>query len=151
MTGRIKVLLIESNALVMEAYEKALEHVALKNEQLSFEIIKVNTYDLAIEQIKKTEAIDVVFLDVRLPYSDNSSVLSGEFIGDELRNKREGTKIIVSTAYNNPSRILPFIKRLKPEGFLIKSDLTPEILINAVNRVLLAPPYYSKTVLKAIN
>ena len=40
------------------------------------------------------------------------------------------------------------LKSLNPDGFLIKSDISPKELIDTIDTILNDPPYYSKTVIK---
>lgn len=152
MNRVIKVLLIDSNSSSIEVYKIALKNIKLKNENLKFEIYESNNYDLAIELLKNiAKGFDIVFLDVRLLFSNNSNILSGEYVGFEIRKKHKKTKIIVSTSYNNTSRILSLIKNINPDGFLIKNDLTTETLIDAINHVILTHlNYYSKSVLEIL-
>ena len=55
-------------------------------------------------------------------------------------------KIVILTMFNESYRILNIIREIKPEGLLIKSDLTSSELADAFQYILDNPPYYSGTV-----
>ena len=151
MNEKIRVLLIESNPLIIQAYERALKLITSKNENLKFKIDKADNYHMALSQLKKAkDHIDIVFLDVRLLYSNDSVFLSGEYVGLKIREEYNNLKLIVSTSYHNSSRILNLIKNIRPDGFLIKNDITVKVLTDAINNVILAQKYFSKSVLNVV-
>ncbi|GAB1855620.1 hypothetical protein MHTCC0001_04540 [Flavobacteriaceae bacterium MHTCC 0001] len=153
MESIIKVLLIESNPLVQEGYEKALKSITQKNPKLQFEVNKAKSYEQGMVQLKKAhKSIDVIFLDVRLLFTNESIIESGEYIALEIRNSFKKAKIIVLTSYYNTYRIAKVVKNIKPDGFLIKNDLTVHVLIDAISHVISSvPPYYSKSIIEVLN
>jgi DNA-binding NarL/FixJ family response regulator len=85
-----------------------------------------------------------------LPTSKDIEILCGEDLGRKIKDVLPKTKIIISTMLNDNYRVYCLLKSLNPEGFLIKSDLTPNILIAAIDAVLKSIPYYSQSVLKLL-
>ena len=52
--------------------------------------------------------------------------------------------------FNDNYRIVNIVRSINPDGFLVKNDLTTEMLMTAINDVIYHPPYYSRTVLVSV-
>ena len=153
MNKTIKVLIIEDEPLTINAYEHALKETASANEHLKFSITSAKNCDKAMLKLKNAETnggIDIVFLDMRIPQSKDGSMLSGEDLGIKIKHIFKNAKIVVSTSYDDPFRILSILRSLNPDGFLVKKDLTVSLLIDAIKKVVSQPPYYSQTVMEIL-
>ena len=144
------VLIIDDHPIIADAYKSALLKIVSENSTIDFSVEIATTCDAALEKITSKEAIDLIFLDMKLPKSSDGKFLSGEDLGIEIREKLAETKIIVATTYNDNYRVNNILKSINPEGFLIKNDITPSDLITAIETVVEGVPYYSKTVLKLL-
>ena len=149
-----QALIIDDHPLISEAYKSAFLFYQRKNESVSFDISVCHDCDSAIDKINEIASkelpLDIVFLDISLPPSKDGKILSGEDIGLKINEKLPETKIIISTSFNDNYRIHSIFKNINPDGFLIKNDITPKELVQAIEEVLFDPPYYSKTVLKLL-
>lgn len=147
-------LFIDDHPLIIDAYKSAFNYYSIQNESIKFSIEIADDCDRGIEVIndffKKGKKLDVVFLDISLPSSKDDKILSGEDLGLKINKLLPEAKIIVSTTLNDNYRIHSIFKNLNPDGFLIKNDITPKELIEAIHIVLNDPPYYSKTVTKLL-
>lgn len=154
MKRRINTVIIDDHPLLIEAYRNSLQDVGLIHGEWTFNILEANSCEGAMELFDNLagslQNIDLVFLDIKLPESTDGIHLSGEDIGMELRERFPEAKIIIATTFNNNYRIHSIFKSVNPEGFLIKGDISKDILIPAIVEVLLDPPYYSKSVLKSL-
>lgn len=143
------MLIIEDEPLIVEVYQSALKTIA-NSENLKFEIESVDNCDASIEKLNTTnktkKSLDIVFLDIRIPRSKNASILCGEDLGAKIRKQNKGVKIIVSTSCQDYYRVSSVLRNVNPDGFLVKSDLTTSILVEAIKKVIHLPPYYSQTV-----
>jgi DNA-binding NarL/FixJ family response regulator len=149
----INTLIIDDHPLIVEANKTALKHVSSNNENLNFTITIANDCDSAINVIDnypKNEKLDLVFLDIRLDPSKDSSILSGEDIGLIIKKKFEEVKIIVITTFNDNTRLNSILKNVDPDGLMVKNDLTPKNLIRAIEAVINNDTYYCKTTSKLI-
>jgi DNA-binding NarL/FixJ family response regulator len=149
MVKKYTVLIVDDHPLITEAYKSALVQINEEVNEMVFSIKIANNIDSALKIMKK-EALDLVFLDIRLPPSSDGEILSGEDLGIRINEKSPKPKIIISTTFNDNYRIHSIFKSLDPEGFLIKNDITPDELLTAVKTVINDPPYYSKTVIKLL-
>ncbi len=147
-------LIIEDHPLISGSYLDALHSVQSKNENLSFEKIGIaKNCDEALDQIKKaakSKGVDIIFLDIQLPPSSDGKIISGEDLGVLIRKTLPDSKIIVSTMFNDNYRIFNIINTVDPDGFLVKNDLNPDVLKEALEKIIDAPPFYSTTVMQFI-
>ncbi|TYP74365.1 response regulator [Aquimarina intermedia] len=148
------VLIIDDHPLITDAYKSAFNYYSKLNESIVFSIVTAQDCDSAFKLIKefsKSEKnLEIVFLDIKLPPSIDGEILSGEDLGLRINKMLPDTKIIVSTTFNDNYRVHSIFKNLNPDGFLIKNDITPKELIEAIDTILNDPPYYSKTVIKLL-
>jgi DNA-binding NarL/FixJ family response regulator len=149
MKQQHKVLIIDDHPLICDAYTSALHQVMKENEHMNMKIESAGNCDAAREKINNSwskEGWDLVFLDIRLPVSKDRRILSGEDLGEMIRKNHPTAKIIVATTFNDNYRIQNIFKSLNPEGFLIKNDMDPKELVNAVVTIMKGGVHYSTTV-----
>lgn len=148
------VLLIDDHPLITDSYKSAFKYIEKGNDAVSFTINVANNCDTAYKKVmdfySTNRAIDIVFLDISLPPSKDGTILSGEDLGLKINSLLPDTKIIISTTYNDNYRVHSLFKNLDPDGFLVKNDVTPKILVEAIDTVISDPPYYSKTIIKLL-
>ncbi len=148
------ILIIEDHPLISEAYKQAFKTIENNDDTLFFEIIETKNCETAYTAINthktNNKKVDIVFLDIMLAQSKDAKIVSGEDLGVIIREAMPETKIIVSTFLNNNYRIHNIIKNINPEGFLIKNDVNSKSLVDAINRIMSNPPYYSKTVVEIL-
>lgn len=146
----LNVLIIDDHPQIAQSYKLGLKRIENDSEDYTFNITEASTIDRAYTLIVEHSTItyDLIFLDIKLPASKDGKLLSGEDLGLKIREHSPDSKIIVATTYNDNLRINNLFKSLDPEGLLIKNDLIPKALINAIHDVLEDTPAYSKTVKK---
>lgn len=147
----VKVLIVEDEPLIIDAYVNALKGTSVIDNTAMFNIDSATNIDEAIHKLTNSQDSDhfnIVFLDIRVPKSKSGAILCGEDLGIEIKKSFKNTKIIVSTSYNDAYRISAILKNLNPEGFLVKGDLNMTILIDAIKTVVSGDTYYSRTVAK---
>ncbi|WP_338357335.1 response regulator transcription factor [Yeosuana marina] len=142
------ILLVDDHPLITSAYESAFS-VLEKQWPISFEIDTAHDFMSALNALSK-KTYDLVFLDVQMPTLEQEGIYSGEDLGVQIRERFPGTKLVMVTTFNDHYRIHSVIEQVSPDGFLIKNDLTPEELQQAIWRLVNDPPYYSKTVVQSM-
>lgn len=151
MKGNFHALIIDDHPIIADAYESALKKLFSKDYNLSTKIL--DNIDAIIRSMEDPEFLssqDLILLDIKLPPAKDKSLLSGEDIGVEIRKRDYKGKIIVSTTFNDNYRLYSIMQNVDPDGFLVKNDINPNELLNAIDCVLKDPPYYSKTVLQLL-
>lgn len=149
MRQKNKVLIIDDHPLICDSYRNALHQVMKENQDIQMQIESAENCDTAKEKIMNSwtnDSWDLVFLDIRLPASKDRRILSGEDLGELIRENHPLAKIIVATTFNDNYRIQNIFKSLNPEGFLIKNDLDPKELVNAIIKIMQGGVHYSQTV-----
>ena len=149
MRQKNKVLIIDDHPLICDSYRKALQQVMKENQDIQMQIESAENCDTAKEKIMNSwtnDSWDLVFLDIRLPASKDRRILSGEDLGEMIRENHPLAKIIVATTFNDNYRIQNIFKSLNPEGFLIKNDLDPKELVSAIIKIMQGGVHYSQTV-----
>lgn len=144
----IKILMTDDHPMILEGYKNTL--LITKNANHELIINTANDCDEslnAIEQsIKEGEPYDILFFDISIPPSSDGKFQSGFDLAKDVREKQPKAKIVILTMFNEAFRIQNIINTIKPEGFLIKSDLTSKELSSAFHVILTQPPFYSKTI-----
>ncbi|CAL2081809.1 response regulator [Tenacibaculum sp. 190524A02b] len=152
--NKLTALIIDDHPLISEAYKSAFRYLEMQENTFFFDIHVKHNCDDAREIIHEfseaNKTIDIIFLDMRLPASEDGTILSGEDLGHKINDMLPDSKIIVSTTFNDNYRVHSIIRSIDPDGFLVKNDITPHELVTAIKEVLTAPPYYSKTVMKLV-
>lgn len=148
------VLIIDDHPLIVSAYKSAFHYIEKQDATITFDIDEASDCDSAYEKIIQFSSshnnLHLVFLDISLPPSKDGTILSGEDLGLKINELMPDTKIIVSTTFNDNYRIHGLLKNLNPDGFLVKNDIDPKELVNAIITVLTDPPYYTKTIIKLL-
>ncbi|MFL0202576.1 hypothetical protein [Tenacibaculum maritimum] len=82
-------LIIDDHPLISEAYKSAFKYVEQQNKGVSFDIKVAHNCDTAYTILKEhanlSMEIDIIFLDMRLPPSEDGTILSGEDLGLKIK------------------------------------------------------------------
>ncbi|MBU2939080.1 response regulator [Lacinutrix sp. C3R15] len=148
MQETIRILMTDDHPMIIEGYQNTL--LATKKETQELQIDIANTCDQSMQLMQKSieeeNPYDVLFMDISLPPSADETITSGEDLSKYAREILPEAKIVILTMFNEPYRIHNIIKEIKPEGFVVKSDLTSRELASAFQAVVNNPPFYSTTV-----
>ena len=153
MHNIFNVLIIDDHPAIIDIYKIALERLNSINNDFCFRVESANTSQEALEKLnyKSTDhQFDLIFLDIRIPPSDDGKILGGEDLGLKIREEHDDVKIIVLTSYNDNFLLNNIIKTINPEGFLIKTDFGFDEIVEAIKIVLIDPPYYSRSIIKLL-
>jgi len=152
MKSNYHILLVDDHPIITTAYHHALNEI---EEQTNFKFIvhKAHTLDQALYRLQtfsKTRPLEILVVDLKLPPSKDISIISGEDFALRAKNLFPQLKIIIATTYNNNYRIHNIIQSVNPDGFLVKNDITPSLIIQAVIEVVENPPFYSKSIIQSL-
>lgn len=150
MKELIRILMIDDHPMILEGYQNTL--LSAKEPEQELQIVTANNCDESIEaimeSIKNNKHYNLLFIDIKIPPSADGKFTSGEDLARHARQILPNAKIVILTMFNEAYRIHNIVESIRPEGFLIKSDLTSSELANAFQVILTHPPFYSTTVNK---
>ncbi len=144
---KIKILMIDDHPSQIEGYTSILD--CLMPDGIIF--TPSYSFEDACETICGTdEEFDIIFLDMSMPAFDTGSVQSGDDMAEVIRKHRPDSKIVIITAHSETFMLYNVIKKVSPEGVLVKSDFHAPELQDAFRRVMNGETYYTETVREGI-
>ncbi len=143
MTNPLRLLIVDDHPMIVLGYRSSIEH---NNDNQDIQIDEAYSCKDAYAKVLKAEKepYDIVFLDINLPASPDIGLFNGEDLGFKIRKLFPKTKILVLTMLADHHRMHGILKNLSPEGFLIKSEITPSRLYEAVQTLQQDDFYYGK-------
>jgi len=149
----LNVLIVDDHPIIIESYTNILRQHINDGSLHSFNIVSATSVDETVALINNNTSLnkfDLVLLDISMPKGNISKMHSGEDLGLYIKSKIPDVKIIAVTALNDTVRLLNILKKLNPEGLLVKSDINGEILIAAIIDVIEGHDYYSHSIIKLL-
>ena len=150
MNQTFNVLIIDDHQIIIDTYTNALNFISKNDTNVNFNISQALDCKIAhdrIVQASKKKDIDLVFLDIQLPTYTSNKLYSGESIGLVIKQHLPNAKIFICTSINDNYRLNKIFKTIKPEGFLIKSDIVFKDLVIAIQTVIANACFYSYTII----
>ncbi|MCR9262850.1 MAG: response regulator transcription factor [Flavobacteriaceae bacterium] len=150
----LRILAIDDHEMTTLGYKFTLEAITLDDYDTII-VDTTNTYEEAkklIEDSVNSFKYDLLLLDVQLQNPDESSEQpqTGEELGILARKIVPETKIAFMSSFSDNFRINGILKTVDPDGYLVKTDIDPKTLREAIKTVIQNPPYYSSKALSAI-
>ena len=138
----IHILMVDDHQIIVEGYQQILDSLSPKG--ISFIYETANTCDFAWEKIK-TQQYDLVILDLNFPIDPNQKIVSGEALAIKIRQDFPKVKIIILTGVSELAPLNHIIKKINPEGFLLKGETNSKEIYRCIETVLDKNVYYSST------
>jgi DNA-binding response OmpR family regulator len=126
------IVIVEDETALLELYKMVFEEAGSK-------IITAEEGDSGIEAIKNNDW-DLLLLDIMLPNTDGINVIKK--LNEEFKNKswKKG-KVVMLTNLNNED-IIKTSFNLGIDGYLIKSEIQPDQLLNEARAFLKGEPVF---------
>lgn len=130
----MNILLVDDHPMIVEGYKNVLLNSDLANQNPVFTTAFScdDAYKAIVDQIPYNLAI----IDKSLPGSTQHSLTSGSDIAMLIQKNMPNCKIIMITAHFEVVVIYEIVKKVKPDGLVIKCEVDPENLPQIVNEVL---------------
>jgi DNA-binding NarL/FixJ family response regulator len=146
------LLIIDDHKIIVDAYKHSIKNYL--SDRIDLELLIDSAYDcqsalLRLNAPNKQQKYNLVLLDINLP-SINKNVSSGEELGIIIRNQYPQIKIIVITSCSNNYKINNILKKINPDGFLLKNDIDSTDLCNSIESVINGSTSYSKSIIELI-
>lgn len=148
----MNVLLIDDHPMTISGFTDALqkerfsEFAPIFTNALSCE----EAYHAIYKAFETNKPFDLAIIDLGLPAFVSKMVYSGSDLAVIIRDTMPHCKIIMMTAHTEIIIIYDIAKKVRPEGFIIKTDITPTSLHEAVKTVIDGEKFQSPTVKKCI-
>ncbi len=141
----VKILIVDDHPSMIEGYK-----IILSYNDLGYDIETTaalncqSAYETLIKY--KENYFDLVFLDYSLPPFEKEKIYSGQDLALIFKEKSPKTKIVILTSHTEALLIYKLIRKIAPEGLLIKSDFSADELILAFGTIQKGNIYHSATV-----
>ena len=142
----VKILMIDDHQMMIEGYKATL---SINKNKYTIQTTDVNSCEQAFQVITNpvnAGVFDIVFLDYSLPAFPEQKLFNGEDIAVLIRKHWPTIKIIILTAHFDSIKLFTIVKKIAPEGLLVKSDFQSPQLLEAFETVLNGGTYYSPIV-----
>lgn len=144
----MNILLVDDHPFTTEGY-KAVMHKRFPENNTHITIAA--SCKAAYQAIAThRETFDIAVIDHSLPQYEEKKLRNGTDIALLLRKAMPGCKIIMITAHTEILVLYDIFKRVNPEGFITKTELTPENLGDATTAINGDDTYISAAVSNSI-
>lgn len=147
---KVRLLIIEDHPAMIAGYKSIL---AFNKCGFDIDITTTDSCSSAYKILTNPSPLidfDVIFLDVILPPDEEHKIFSGEDLALVARKYLPLSKIIMLTSHTEAFVLYSIVKKISPEGLLVKSDFSPEELLIAFEEIFKGATYQSATVRKSI-
>ena len=147
----LRILAIDDHEMTMLGYKFILDRIVFDDHNIIVDT--ATTFDAGKQKIEESATsfkYDIIFLDVQLFPPNEEQPNNGEDLGILARRVVPETKIIFMSSFSDNYRINSILKSVDPDGYMVKTDIDPKSLEQAVKTVVHQPPYYSSKALAAI-
>ena len=147
----LRILAIDDHEMTMLGYKFILESINFDGYNIIVDTAtSYHAGKKLIEDSVSTFQYDILFLDVQLFDPNEDQPYTGEDLGILARKIVPSSKIVFMSSFSDNFRINSILKSVDPDGYLVKTDIDPKTLEDAVKTIMLDPPYYSSKALGAI-
>ncbi|RZJ33118.1 MAG: response regulator transcription factor [Flavobacterium sp.] len=144
----IRILMVDDHPLQIEGYKAVL---AYNHAKIPLQVTECYDVEAAHRVLTGKRAdFDIVFLDCRMPPSAALRIASGENLANLVRQHLPFCKLVMVTAHCEAFLLYDTIRKIAPEGLLVKSDIDASELLIAFREILDGNTHYTETVHQAI-
>lgn len=133
--------------MMIEGYKSILAYHE-KSDNISISV--AHNCEQAYYLVKKHDPFDIIFLDLNLPSFVERNISSGKELALVIKKYTPQSKIVILTSHAESIILYDIIKKVNPEGLMVKSDITPLEFLSAFDRIDIGDNYYSSTVKKLL-
>ncbi|WP_264538488.1 DNA-binding response regulator [Flavobacterium sp. N1736] len=149
----MNILVVDDHPMTVEGYINALSGASFASNEPHFTKAHncEEAYFAITGSIAAKQSFDIAIVDKGLPAYEEKSIFSGSNLALYIKDVMPNCKIIMITAHTEIIIVYDIAKKVRPEGLIIKNDITPEKLQEAVTDVMQGKQYQSPTAKKCIN
>jgi DNA-binding NarL/FixJ family response regulator len=146
-----EILIVDDHPIIVDGYINLLSQTDFQKNKLSF-IKSYNcqdAYNKIFLNIKRQVNINLALLDVSLPPYKEFNINNGVDLALLIREKFTNCKIIILTMHSEALTIDRIIKKIKPEGFFSKNDVTSESFPSICKKIIDGDIFQSQTIIES--
>ena len=145
------ILIVDDHPFIIEGYKNAITRYS--PDQYEFIISQAYDCKSGYELIEDEQSpeFDIAFLDISMPAYEEKDIFSGEDLAKLILKKMPNCKVVLLTMFTELLKIKTIIRTIKPNGLVIKNDLTFDELLFALDKVMKNDKYYSQSVQKILD
>jgi DNA-binding NarL/FixJ family response regulator len=149
----MNLLVVDDHPMTVEGYVNALSEApfGLKSPIFTKAYDCEEAYSALLKSSAAKESFDIAIIDKALPGYEDKSILSGADLAVFIREFMPNCKIIMITAHTEIIIVYGIYKKVRPDGLIIKNDITPNKLQQAVREIMEGNQFQSTTVKNCIN
>lgn len=149
----MRIFLADDHPMTVEGYCDALRKDPFGQNHPVF--IKAHSCEQAFHRLVRSSGnqnvFDLAIIDNSMPPFAEKSILSGVDVAALICLEQPQCKIIMITAHTEVIIVYDLAKKVRPDGLIIKNDVTPDKLQTAVTTVLSGGNYQSPLVRSCIS
>ncbi len=142
MESDLKILIVDDHPMMVEGYRNILLGIPVAESAI---VSAGNCAEAHKVITTATNPFDMVLLDMNLPGDKETKLQSGEDLAVLIRKSWPESKIIISTSHTETFLLFNLIKKINPEGVLIKSDFSPTEFLIAFEKIMAGETYHTAT------
>ena len=148
---RPNLLLIDDHPITIDGYVNILTN----HNDTPIDFTTAYSCEEAYVKITKRylsqKTFEVAFLDISLPPYESRNIQNGVDLGILIRQYFPDCKIILLTMHSETLLVHNAIKKINPEGFILKNDINAQSLLSAYLSIMQGQKFYSATISKVHN
>ncbi|MBA3985114.1 MAG: response regulator transcription factor [Flavobacteriales bacterium] len=142
----IKLLIIDDHPTQIDGYKSILSFNELNKPLEITTCHNCKEAHKAITDPLNKDFFQLVFIDYSIPAYEEEKLYNGEDLAHLVRKYFHDPKIAIITSHTEAIVLYNVLKRVNPEGLLVKSDIDGEELLDAFHKLMQGERYYSETV-----
>ncbi|WP_299902555.1 hypothetical protein [uncultured Aquimarina sp.] len=145
----LEVLIIDSNQILVEGYKSILANSSKSSYSFSIQVIE-EINDSWFKKASNMNRWDVVLIEFNLT---SKITIANSLIENfllKIKKISHRTKVLIVTKTTDRYKIYNYIKKINPEGFLLKSEVDPDILFQAIHNIINGNKYYSSSIIQIL-
>jgi DNA-binding NarL/FixJ family response regulator len=146
----VKILLVDDHPSQILGYKTILAYNNMGLEIETTECYNCKDAFSIITDSTELQHFDLVFLDRSMPPYQEEGIHSGEDLAFLVKKYHPNAKVIILTSHAESFIIYDIVKKINPQGLLIKSDFSADEFLLAFDTVMNNEIYYSETVKNSI-
>lgn len=150
MKRTVQLLMVDDHPFILQAYRNTLDR--FRPDEYEIVSTSADSGKTGFEAITASpHPFDVALLDISIPPHPEANIESGLDLALLLRERMPDCKVVLLTMHTEKMKFRYFSETIKPDGLVIKNDLTFEELLLAFEKILNGEKYYSESVISIIN